>query len=114
MVYTAEKINKSGDLTGRIEKLFKDRNVKLVLGELNIPETTYYRSMKSGIWKLEHVVNIAKYFDVSLDYLILGKVNTRVLELERELKTARDYLTILLEEKSAEHKTIQGTIGKDN
>lgn len=97
MVYTAIKNNETLDLTGRIERLFKDRNVKLVLDELGISQTTYYRSIKTGIWKLEHVANIAKYFDVSLDYLVFGI--DRAGEIQKQLDLTRDYLTKILESK---------------
>ncbi len=96
--------NNKLDLTGRIERLFNDRNVKIVLSELNIPETTYYRSIKTGTWKLEHVINIAKYFDVSIDWLVHG-VN-REAELERELSLNRKYIETLLNDKNRTTATV--------
>lgn len=74
------------DLSRRIEGLFAGNKVKPILDKLKITQATYYRSIKTGIWKLEHVANIALYFSVSLDWLVLGKSgNGEVEKLQKEL-----------------------------
>lgn len=90
------------EITKRIEELFTGKNVKTVLDEIGISQTTYYRSLKTNVWKYEHVMGIAKYFKVSMDYISFGdnsltewkttaekynKIIINLLENERETKT---------------------------
>jgi len=82
--------------------------VKPILDKLGITQATYYRSLKSGIWKLEHTANIANHFGVSLDYIVFGVEtdNKRIKELEQELNLARNYLTTLLNDKNRTTATV--------
>lgn len=104
MVYTANINNNLSGIANRIELLFADRNVKMVLDELGISQTTYYRSIKTNNWKLEHVANIAEYFKVSTDYIIFGKepnteLERKVKELTESSEVLRKSLLVLLKEK---------------
>lgn len=85
-------------ISDRIKSLFDSCSgrVNVILDELSIPEPTFYRSLKTHNWKLEHIAGIAKYFNVSIDYLVFGKEpSVELEELKRKYKTLQEHAEIL-------------------
>lgn len=117
MALQGKKLEINRVISENVAKIMRDMGLnQLQLCEgSKVPTTTLSGNLNNkSFWQIDTLLSISDFSGVDVGVIITGKGLRRIAELERELKTARDYLTILLEEKSAEHKTIQGTIGKDN
>lgn len=73
---------KNIEITNRIKKLIEEKNVSpyKLWTSCNIPKSSWsYMFNNKSDWRMEYLAKIAHYFDVSLDWLIQGKEDTRSL-----------------------------------
>ena len=84
----------------RIKKLRKENGLKQeqLAEKINVSTTHLYR-METGVsaGSMDLIVEIAAHFDVSLDYLVLGKEQPRDT-LREKVRTLIRFLIIWLEE----------------
>lgn len=74
-----ENINKnSNSFFNNLDKLIKENKLPIarVLREMHMGEYNYYRWKDGKFPKTSNLIEIAKYFDVSIDYLI-GRSNNK-------------------------------------
>lgn len=59
-----------------IKKLLKEnhKSVEKAMKEMNINESTYYRWQRGSVPHTSVLITLAKYFDVSVDYLSAGLI----------------------------------------
>lgn len=85
-------INKKGvvilDILDRIIMLLGDRKQKSLLDYLEVSNSTFsdWKSKKSESY-IKHLIKIADFFDVSIDYLVYGENAVRLTEAEEKLIT---------------------------
>jgi len=109
MILQGKKYDLNADISGRVVVLIRDNGFRQadLCKEIEVPTTTLNGNINNkALWQIETLISIAKYFNVSLDYLILGKDNKRIKELEQELNLARNYLTTLLNDKKRTTATV--------
>jgi len=119
-------------ISDRIKRLLSNRQLTVykICRETGIQQATFGRSLKTlNVWKTEHLMKIAAYFNVSLDWLILGKeykeseyieqLQSNILkhkknlkELEDENKRLRKAMLILLEESEVGNKELINDLSK--
>jgi len=103
-------VTKKG-ISDRIKSLFDSQagKVNAILHNLNIPEPTFYRSLKTNNWKLEHIAGMAKYFNTSIDFIVFGKeqtvgqteqLNQQIAKLKEDNEMYRKWLIQILKEKN--------------
>lgn len=74
-------------ISDRIRQLLENRGITAyrLCKDLDIDDSTYSRSIRTAnTWKTAHLVKIADYFKVSLEWLVKGE--TFAKEVQRELK----------------------------
>ena len=74
-------------ISNRIRQLLENRGITAyrLCKDLDIDDSTYSRSIRTAnTWKTAHLVKIADYFKVGLDWLVKGE--TFAKEVQRELK----------------------------
>jgi repressor LexA len=74
-------------ISDRIRQLLENRGISAyrLCKDLEIDDSTYSRSIRTeNTWKSAHLVKIADYFKVSLDWLLKGESFSR--EVQKELK----------------------------
>lgn len=82
-------------ITDRIAELCQGKQISLfkLRAELNIPKSSFYEMYnRQSEWRLEYLVRISEYFEVSLDWLIKGKTPDRIeiKKLEQEKQELSD------------------------
>lgn len=106
------------NISDRIRQLLTNRKLTnyKICKETGIQQATFGRSLRTqNTWKTEHLVKIAEFFNVSIDWLITGKnfdeeqaiaklrddniqqINI-IKELENENRRLRQAMLVLLEE----------------
>ncbi len=76
-------------ISERIRQLLENRGITAyrLCKDLDIDDSTYSRSIRTAnTWKTAHLVKIADYFKVGLDWLVKGETFSK--EVQRELKEA--------------------------
>ncbi len=74
-------------ISNRIRQLLENRGISAyrLCKDLEIDDSTYSRSIRTeNTWKSAHLIKIADYFKVSLDWLLKGEIFAK--EVQRELK----------------------------
>lgn len=74
-------------ISNRIKQLLENRGISAyrLCKDLEIDDSTYSRSIRTeNTWKSAHLIKIADYFKVSLDWLLKGETFSR--EVQKELK----------------------------
>jgi len=74
-------------ISNRIKQLLENRGISAyrLCKDLDIDDSTYSRSIRTeNTWKTAHLIKIADYFKVSLDWLLKGEAFSR--EVQKELK----------------------------
>ncbi len=74
-------------ISERIRQLLENRGISAyrLCKDLEIDDSTYSRSIRTAnTWKSAHLIKIADYFKVSLDWLLKGEAFSR--EVQKELK----------------------------
>jgi repressor LexA len=74
-------------ISNRIKQLLENRGITAyrLCKDLDIDDSTYSRSIRTAnTWKTAHLVKIADYFKVGLDWLVKGETFSK--EVQRELK----------------------------
>jgi hypothetical protein len=87
-------------ISGRIQELMDLKNLTpyRICKDIGMPEISFHRSIKTNDkWKLQHLVRIAEYFQVSLDYLASGNTNNINEKLRVENYKYREELLLLRE-----------------
>jgi predicted transcriptional regulator len=77
--------NKS--ISDRILKLMElqDLTAYAVIKHCNIPKASFYKCIDNkSEWKVEHLLELSKYFEVTIDYLVSGIKYESVLKKENE------------------------------
>ncbi len=78
-------------ISERIKQLLENRGISAyrLCKDLEIDDSTYSRSSRTAnTWKSAHLVKIADYFKVSLDWLMKGESFSREVQKDlKELKT---------------------------
>ncbi len=90
--------NFSANITDRIKALIKLRSIShyRLAKETSIPEGTISKSVRGlGQWKSEHLVKLADYFKVSLDWLMKGAdVDTELVKESEKQIYGRKYVQV--------------------
>jgi repressor LexA len=74
-------------ISNRIKQLLENRGISAyrLCKDLDIDDSTYSRSIRTeNTWKTAHLIKIADYFKVGLDWLLKGENFTK--EVQKELK----------------------------
>ncbi len=83
----------SQTITSRIQELMGIKGIKpyRICKDIGMPEITFHRSSKTpDKWKLQHLIKIAEYFKVSLDYLASGNTNNNSEILRAENQSLKE------------------------
>lgn len=105
MILQGKKYDLNADISSRVVKLIRDNGLKQsdLCKEIEVPTTTLNGNINNkALWQIDTLISIGKYFNVSLDYLLMGE--NRTLELEKELELARAYMVSLLTDKQNEKR----------
>lgn len=96
-------------ISERISKLMEHNNATgyRIIKDSKIPSASFYKCMNDeSEWKVEHLLRIAEYFHVSLDYLIKGE-STDITELKEENKKLEEEKQQLYIEVTRLHKVAE-------
>ncbi len=75
------KLNKA--ISARIVELMERRNLTAyaVLKEVQIPKASFYKCIENqSEWKIDHLIQISKLFDASLNWLISGEKTSNIVK----------------------------------
>ncbi len=73
--YDLEEKDALNNFNNRLDNLIKERNATILgtMKDLELDEYTYYHWKHGKMPKMANIITIAKYFDVSIDFLIGNK-----------------------------------------
>ena len=108
--------NSSPTVSSRIRELMEVHKATAYKAckDSGIPEGTFSRSIKTpDTWKVQHLRKLAKYFKVTLDYLITGNSNFVNEDLLIKYNALQEEV-MTLREQVATYETVAKTIMKES